>query len=163
MRYSIVGDFHALRLALSVTRGRSVRIVRILVAVKPRVYREVLALSLHQHRPDAEVLISPPESLDEEVGRFKPHLVVLGDNDGAAPDGLSGVLYRVEILLGASMDARISVDGRVAEVKDICTGDLLAVVDEAEKMISKEVADQPVLSPNRLRATPLFPPLRLCR
>jgi hypothetical protein len=28
--------------------------VRILVAVEPRMYREVIALSLHQHRPDAE-------------------------------------------------------------------------------------------------------------
>jgi hypothetical protein len=36
------------------------------------------------------------------------------------------------------MDARISVDGQAREVKDICTEDLLAVVDEAEKMIPKE-------------------------
>jgi len=97
-------------------------------------YREVIALSLHQLRPDAEVLICPPESLDQEIGRFGPHLVVLDDNGGTAPDGLSEVLYRVEILLGASMDARISVDGQAREVKDICTEDLLAVVDEAEKL-----------------------------
>ena len=109
--------------------------MRILVAVKPRIYREVLALSLHQHRPDAEVLLCPPEVLDREAGRFEPHLVVLDDNDGAAPDGLPGVLYRVEILLDASMGARISVDGRAREVKDICIEDLLAAVDEAEKMI----------------------------
>jgi hypothetical protein len=112
--------------------------VRILVAVEPRMYREVIALSLHQHRPDAEVLICTPESLDQEIGRFGPHLVVLDDNDGATPDGLSEVLYRVEILLGASMDARISVDGQARKVKDICMEDLLAVVNEAEKMISKE-------------------------
>ena len=109
--------------------------MRILVAVEPRMYREVIALSLHQHRPDAEVLICPPESLAREMGRFGPHLLVLDDNDGGAPDGLSEVLYRVEILLGASMDARISVDGQAREVKDICIEDLLAVVDEAEKMI----------------------------
>ncbi len=108
--------------------------MRILVAVEPRMYREVIALSLHQHRPEAEVLICPPESLDQEIGRFGPHLVVLDDNGGTAPDGLSEVLYRVEILLGASMDATISVDGRAREVKDICTEDLLAVVDEAGKM-----------------------------
>ena len=113
--------------------------MRILVAVNPRMYREVLALSLHRHRPDAEVLLCPPEVLDRETGRFEPHLLVLGDNDGAAPDGLSGVLYQVEIMLGASMDARISVDGQAREVKDICMEDLLAVVDEAEKMIPKEV------------------------
>ncbi len=118
---------------------RSVRSVRIIVAVNPRMYREVIALSLHQHRPDAEVLLCPFEAaLHQEIGRFRPHLVVLDDNDGAAPDGRSGVLYRVEILLGASMDARISVDGRAWKVKDICTEDLLAVMDEAEKMIPKE-------------------------
>ena len=112
--------------------------MRILVAVNPRIYREVLALLLHQHRPDAEVLLCPPEVLDRETRRFEPHLVVLDDNDGAVPDGLSGVLYRVEILLGASMDARISVDGQAREVKDICIEDLLAVVDKAEKITSKE-------------------------
>ena len=118
---------------------RSVRIVRILVAVNPRMYRELIGLSLHQHRPDAEVLICPPEALGQEIGRFGPHLVVLDDNDGAAPAGLSGFLYRVEILLGASKDARISADGWAREIKDICMEDLLAVVDEAEQMIPKEV------------------------
>jgi hypothetical protein len=114
---------------------RSVRTVRILVAVGPRMYREVIALSLHQHRPDAEVLVCPPESLAREIGRFGPHLLVLGDNGGTAPpDGLlSEVLCRVEMLLGAGMDARISVGGRAREVKDIRTEDLLAVVDEAQK------------------------------
>jgi hypothetical protein len=117
---------------------RSVRIVRILVALKKRMYREVIALSLHNHRPNAEVLLCPSGTLDHEIGHFRPHLVVLDDNDGAAPDRLSGVLSWVEILLGASMDARIGVDGQTREVKDICTEDLLAVVDEAEKMIPKE-------------------------
>ena len=109
--------------------------MRILVAVEPRMYREVIALSLHQHRPDTEVLICPPESLEGEIGRFEPHLLVLDEDGGTAPDGLTEVLYRVEIVLGVSMDARISADGQAREVNDICTEDLLAVVDEAEKMI----------------------------
>ncbi len=109
--------------------------VRLLVAVKLRMYREVIALLLHNWRPDAKVLISPPEALDWEIGRFRPHLVVLDDNEGDAPDSPLGVLYRVEILLGASMDARISVDGQAWEVKDIVTEDLLAVVDEVEELI----------------------------
>ncbi len=133
-----MSDFHALRLVLSVTRGRSVRIVRILVAVKPRVYREVLALSLHQHRPDAEVLISPPETLDGEVGRFKPHLVVC--SEGAVPDIPPGVLCRVEIMFSNGLDAKIGLDGRVAEAKDVGTEDLLALVDQTERMISREEA-----------------------
>jgi hypothetical protein len=110
--------------------------VRILIAVKPRVYREVLALSLHQHRPDAEVLISPPESLDGEVGRFKPHLVVC--SEGAVPDIPPGVLCRVEVMFSDGLDARIGLDGRVTEAKDVGTEDLLALVDQTEKMISRE-------------------------
>ena len=113
--------------------------MRILVAVKPRVYREVLALSLHQHRPDAEVLISPPEALDGEVGRFKPHLLVC--SEGAMPDMPPSVLCRVEVMFSDGLDARIGLDGRVAEAKDVGTEDLLALVDRTEKMIPKEVAD----------------------
>ena len=115
--------------------------MRILVALEKRMYREVIALSLHNYRLNAEVLLCPPEALDQEIGHFRPHLVMLDDNDGAAPDGLSRVLSRVEILLAASMDAMISVDGQTREVRDICTEDLLAVVDEAEKMIPKEVEE----------------------
>ena len=109
--------------------------MRILIAVKPRMYREVLALSLNQHRPDAEVLISPPEALDGEVGRFKPHLLV--HNEGAVPDAPPGVLCRVEIVFSDGLDARIGLDGQVTEAKDVGTEDLLALVDRTEKMISR--------------------------
>ena len=112
--------------------------MRIMVAIKPRVYREVLALSLHQHRPDAEVLISPPESLDGEVRRFKPHLVVC--IEGAVPYIPPGVLCRVEIMFSNGLDARIGLDGRVTEAKDVGTEDLLALVDQTEKMIFREEA-----------------------
>ena len=113
--------------------------MRILVAVKPRVYREVLALSLHQHRPDAEVLISPPEALDGEVGRFKPHLVVC--SEGAMPDMPPRVLCRVEVMFSNGLDARIGLDGRVAEAKDVGIEDLLALVDRTEKMTREEAAE----------------------
>ena len=96
--------------------------MRILVTVKPRVYREVLALSLHQHRPDAEVLISPPEALDGEVELFKPHLVVC--SEGAMPNVLPGVLCRVEIMFSDGLDARIGLDERVTEAKDVGTEDI---------------------------------------
>ncbi len=122
------------------------RIVRILVAVKPRVYREVLALSLHQHRPNAEVLISPPEALDGEVGRFKPHLVVC--NEGVVPDIPPGVLCRVEIMFSDGLDARIGLEGQVAEAKDVGIEDLLALMDRTEKMTLEAGANQPGLPPD---------------
>ncbi len=110
--------------------------MRILIAVKPRVYREVLALSLHQKRPEAEVLISPPEVLDGEARQFNPHLVVC--SEGAMPEIPPDVLCRVEIMFSDGLDARIGLDGEVAEAKDVGTEDLLALVDRTEKMISKE-------------------------
>lgn len=110
--------------------------MRILIAVKPRVYREVLALSLHQHRPDDEVLISPPESLDGEVRRFKPHLVVCVED--AVLDIPPSVLCRVEIMFSDGLDARIGLDGHVTEAKDVGTKDLLALVDQTAKMIPRE-------------------------
>ena len=113
--------------------------MRILVAVKPRVYREVLALSLHQHRPDAEVLISPPEALGRETERFRPHLLVC--SEGAASDALLGVVCQVEIMFSDGLDARISLDGRATEAKDVGTQDLLALVDRTEKMIREEAAE----------------------
>ena len=134
-----MGDFHALRFVFDFSLERSVRIVRILVAIKPRVYREVLALSLQHYRPDDEVLISPPETLDGEVERFKPHLVVC--TEGAVPDIPSGVLCRVEIMFSDGLDARIGVNGQVAEAKDVGTQDLFALVDRTEKMIPKEAVN----------------------
>lgn len=109
--------------------------MRILIAIKPRMYREVLALLLHRNRSEAEVLISPPEALDGEVGKFKPHLVVC--SEGAVPDIPPGVLCRVEIMFSNGLDARIGLDGQVAEAKDVGIEDLLALVDRTEKMISE--------------------------
>ena len=112
--------------------------MRILVAVKPRVYREVLALSFHHYRPDDEVLISPPEALDREMERFRPHLVIY--NEGAAPQATASVVGQVEILFSNGLDARISVGGRDTEAKDVGTQDLLALVDRTYRMIPKEQA-----------------------
>ncbi len=110
--------------------------MRILIAVKPRMYREVLALLLHQRRPAAEVLVSPPESLDGQVGRFRPHPVIC--SEGVVPDIPPGVLCRVEIMLSDGLDARIGLDGQVTEAKDVGTEDMLALVDRTEKMILEE-------------------------
>jgi hypothetical protein len=43
----------------SLSAGRNARPVRILVTVSPLMYREAIALSIHERRPDSEVL-SPP-------------------------------------------------------------------------------------------------------
>lgn len=112
--------------------------MRILVTVKPRMYREALALALHEHRPDAEVMLAPSESLDGEVKDFRPHLLVRNDNDGAGPEYLNAIAGRIEILFSDGMGARVNLDGRVRKLDDMCVDDLLAVVDEVAEFISRK-------------------------
>ena len=112
--------------------------MRILVTVRPQMYRETLALALHEHRPGDEVMLAPSESLDGEVKDFGPHLLVRNDNDEAAPEYLNATAYRIDVLLTNGMGARINLDGRVWKIEDMCVDDLLTVVDEVEELISRE-------------------------
>lgn len=107
--------------------------MKILITVKPRMYREAIAMSIHRHRPDAEVLLAPPESLDREIERFRPHLIVR--NDGAAPEMLATGTHQVEVLYSDGMDAKVSLDGRTSKARDMSMDDLLRVIDEAEGLI----------------------------
>lgn len=101
-------------------------------------YRETIALTLHQYRPDAEVMLGPSESLDGKLEDFDPHLLVRNADDGISPEKLAGVLCQIEILLGDRMSARISMDGRVWEIEDVSVENLLRVLDEAERLILGE-------------------------
>ena len=51
-------------------------IVRILVAIEPRMYREVLAFHIRNQRPRSEIVLASPETLRDEVKRTRPHLIV---------------------------------------------------------------------------------------
>lgn len=112
--------------------------MRVLVIVKPKMYRETLALALHEHRPDAEVMIAPADSLDGHMDRFNPDLLVRNDNDGLSPKYLDAIACQIEILLTDGMGARINLDGRIQEMEDICIDDLLTVLDEVEELSSAE-------------------------
>jgi hypothetical protein len=103
--------------------------MRVLITISPRMYREAVAHSLGQRRPDLEVRIAPPEDAEEEIRSFGPHLLVRNDTDGLDREVLEGVPCWVEVLYSDSMDAKICVDGRVEEARDISTEDLLRVVD----------------------------------
>lgn len=114
--------------------------MRILVANTPPMYREAIAVSLRLNRPDAEVLLGPPEVLARCVERFGPHLVVLDRGDGFLLDGLPTALPRLEIRLGPRMDGRITAYGGVTEIEDVDTQDLLALVDVVERTILEGAA-----------------------
>ena len=109
--------------------------VRVLVTLEPRMYRQAVALSVQRGRAGlVEVRIAPPEAMEEELASFRPHLLVHNDNDGLAGEVLAGVMCRVTVLYTDGMDAQVSADGRVSEARDMSTEDLLRVVDMARAM-----------------------------
>lgn len=130
-----VGDLCVFPFARSLSAGRAAHTVRVLITLTPRMYREVLALSIHRHRPDFEVLLVPPWSLDGEVERFGPHVLVQ-DADEAEPTTVlpDGVLCRIRILKTGRLDATIELDGTTSEVRDARLEDLFEALGRAEEL-----------------------------
>jgi hypothetical protein len=111
--------------------------VRVLVTVEPRMYREAIAVAVQRNRPEAEVMLVPEEILDGQVADFAPHVLVRNDTDGAVPEGMLGsVVCRMEVLYTDGMAARVSVADRSYTIEDATMEDLLALVDEAEELVS---------------------------
>jgi hypothetical protein len=107
--------------------------VRILITITPRMYGEVLALFIHHRRPDFEVLLAPPESLDGQAERFGSHVLVQdADEDGLLLGLPDGVLCRIQLLDTGRMDATIELDGTASEVQDVSLEDLFEVLEEVE-------------------------------
>src|SRR5918993_5315370 len=136
--HSIRGRSYARRLSpVSVSHTRGAKTVRVLVTVEPRMYREAIALAVQRNRPKAEVMLVPEEVLDGQVKDFAPHVLVRNDFDRAIPEGLLGsVMCRMEVLYTDGMAARVSVGDSSHTIEDATMEDLLALVDEAEDLIS---------------------------
>ena len=117
----------------SLSAARNAFFVRILVTITPRMYREVLALSIHRRRPDFEVLLMPPESLDGEADLFGPHVLVQDADQAGLPRALAqSVVCLVRILITDRIDATIELDGTTSELRDVSLDELFAVLEEAE-------------------------------
>ncbi len=112
-------------------------IVRVLVAIAPRSYREAVALYIHRHRPQAEVSTISPEGVDAEVRRSSPHLVVCNEASEAVREV---AITWARILLEDSLGAEVSIDGRSRRVEDVGMDDLLEVFDRTEALLSGETA-----------------------
>ena len=121
--------------------------IRVLATLSPRMYREAVALSVQRNRPGlVDVRLAPPEAAESELASFRPHLLVHNEasadaRDGAVPvpeTALEAVPYRLEVLYSDGMDARISADGRISELRDASTDDLLETVDAAGLLAERE-------------------------
>ncbi len=102
--------------------------MRVLVTISPQMYREAIALSIQRHSPGLEVRVAPPEATVGELAGFKPHLLVHNDTAPIPEEALTGVPCRVEMLYSDSMDARVMVEGKVSQMRDMSTEELLRTV-----------------------------------
>jgi len=122
----------------SLSAGRNAFFLRILLTITPRIYREVLALSIHRRRPDFEVLLAPPWPLDGKAELFEPHVLVQDADEAGLPPVLAqdeqGVVCRVRMLIADRIDATIELDGTTSEIHDVCLDDLFEVLEEAERL-----------------------------
>ena len=107
--------------------------MRVLIAIAPTMYWETLELALLRYRPHVDVRISGPDDLDEEVTSFEPHVVVC---NYVSPTIRWNVPSWVAVPYHSS-DATIHVRGQgESTVEDISVGDLFAVIDQTEELLS---------------------------
>jgi hypothetical protein len=99
---------------------------RVLLANEPRTYREVLFEALPWRRPGLEVEIAEPGTLDAEVERLHPHLVVCSRDRGTARNDC---LTWVRLYPNGENLAEIFTAGGRATIVGFGFGDLLSVVD----------------------------------
>jgi hypothetical protein len=102
-------------------------------------YAEVLAFSIGQHRPHAEVsLLRPSQDLQDAVQRLRPHLVVAHSSSVPQAAGEDASFFWVEMAQARGGDgakrlgARIEADGYSKDVADVSTAHVLAALDRAE-------------------------------
>jgi hypothetical protein len=108
--------------------------VRVLISIAPTIYWETLELALLRYRPHLEVRIAGPDALDRETSSFEPHVVVCNEVTQTLRESVPSW---VAVPYHHSSDATIHVQGQEeSSVEDISVGDLFAVIDRTEELLS---------------------------
>jgi hypothetical protein len=100
--------------------------MRVLMAIEPRSYREVIGEAIRGLRPHLEVVIVEPE-----MARLDPELVICSQPSIAAANGRTAW---IEFRPYGQPAVRTYVGGRYFELEEVELEDLLAAVDEAERL-----------------------------
>lgn len=104
---------------------------RVLVAMEDeyRAYREVIAAGIELLRPNIRVTTAGLDTLQEEVTRFEPQLVVCSRPE---PEYAQGAHVWVELPVDPARPMKISQGGRTRQSSDRTLEGLLAVFDHVE-------------------------------
>jgi hypothetical protein len=114
-------------------------VVRILVAIEPLMYQEVLAFHVRQERPLSELTLASSQTLKAEANRTMPHLIVANE----VPPELKEMhysLFWVEVHVDDGLVASVSADGHSTIIEEGSLQDLLEAVDKAEEELAHHEA-----------------------
>lgn len=106
--------------------------MRILVANEPRSYREVIGAAVQALRPHIEVVLSTPDTLERDLARLAPQLVICSAL--TASIWSRSVTWIVLYPEGTSQ-AVININGQSTTLDDLEFDHLLRIVDETEQLM----------------------------
>lgn len=105
--------------------------LRVLLANEPHIYREAISEGLMECRPRIETGVVEPEDLDLAVENLRPHLVL----SSRVCDGLGDFPLMWVVLYPEGQNrAEITVAGGRSVREGVRLGDLISLVDEAERL-----------------------------
>ena len=130
-----MADLRVYRSMWSSPIGKVPVVIRVLVALELRSYREAIAKALQYEHPQAQVHPADPEVFDLEMMHLEPHVVICSQTTPAVRDG---ALCWVKILIvGEELRAVVSIRGQCKIVSDITLAELGSVVEEAEALVQE--------------------------
>ena len=109
--------------------------MRVLVSLEReyRVYMEAIAAAIREFRPDVEVAVADGRSLEAEVERLDPQLVITGPPTPENP--VDEQLARIELSPDTAQPSRFRVGERRWESTNPTLGEILPVVDETKRLL----------------------------
>ena len=109
--------------------------MRILLAFEDeyRVYVEAIAAALRTFRPDVEVALTDGRSLQAELERLDPQLLISGPPLPENPVD-EELVARIELSSEPAQASRFRVGERYWESTNPTLGEILPVVDEAKRL-----------------------------
>ena len=109
--------------------------MRVLVSLEReyRVYMEAIAAAIREFRPDVEVAVADGRSLEAEVERLDPQLVITGPPVPENP--VDEQLARIELSPDTAEPSKFRVGERRWESTNPTLGEILPVVDETKRLL----------------------------
>ncbi len=109
--------------------------MRVLVSLEReyRVYMEAIAAAIREFRPDVEVTLAEGRSLEAEVERFDPQLIITSSPTPENP--VDEQLARIELSPDTGQPSRFRVGERRWESTNPTLGEILPVVDETKRLL----------------------------